>query len=194
MSLSAHPGECESNSGRHTRNTRSIASKETTSHASPASVRASGLSPRSSSADKSWGPIVTTEYAKGARNFAVLSGRHGDQYGQVVDVVSGAFGAEVRDQTHFTQDVAEVSGLSGRLQGVQINVVNVGVAPYNKVTALRTLAASQLDAGQTVIFAWCFSIFSVLEHPEGVPAKALQSYMLKACNTTVAALVTENYA
>ena len=144
--------------------------------------------------NKSWGPIVTAEYAKGARKFAVLSGRHGDQYGQVVDIVSGAFGEGVADQSHFTQDLAEVGGLNGRLQGIEINVVNAGVAPYNKVTALRTLASSQLGSGQTVIFAWCFSIFSMLEHPEGVPDKALQSYMLKACNTTVAALVQENYA
>ena len=148
--------------------------------------------------NKSWGPVVEQEYEKGYREFTILSGRHGDQYGQLVQFSTGEFGPGVAEPSHYTQDLAEKTEWERRLDDLELQVIDVGCAPYNKVQALKTLAMGELNARRTVVFAWCFSIFSMMEHPANpylpVPDKVLESYMLRAFNTPVAALVEEGFS
>jgi hypothetical protein len=148
--------------------------------------------------NKSWKPVVEHEYELGYREFTILSGRHGDQYRQLVQFSTGEFGPGVAERKHYTQYLAEKDDLDERLDDLHLQVIDVGRPPHNTLKPLKALALSELNARRTVIFAWCFSIFSMMEHPENpylpVPDKVLASYMLRAFSTPVAALVKEGFS
>jgi hypothetical protein len=144
--------------------------------------------------NKSWRPVVRSEYMRGYRDFTLLTGRHGNQFGQEVDL-RGAFGPGVADLAHYNQDVVEAGELTRRLDGAQIEVIDVGQPPYDSVVSLKQLALEKLRTPRIVIFAWCFSIFSMREYPGGglVPDSVLRSYMMKAWTTSVAVHTRETF-
>ena len=111
--------------------------------------------------NKSWKPVVEHEHEMGYREFTILSGRHGDQYGQLVQFSTGEFGPGVAEPTHYTQDLAEKDDLDERLDDLHLQVIDVGRPPYNTLKALKALALAELIFSLSVAQrSWVMQRFS----------------------------------
>lgn len=129
--------------------------------------------------NNSWPPIVLKKFAEGHRNFRILSGRHGVQAGGFQ--LDKHIAKRDADPSHFTQDKDfanflktgetggrsdvewPVSNLSG--ENVTITVEDFGKGSRD---SLKSTAKAYLDRGDTVIFAWCFSVTAMyLYSPDG---------------------------
>jgi len=149
----------------------------------------------------SWPPIVEDMKGIVTPKFTILTGRHGDQFGQKVDLKTGVFSGEVAELKHFSEDKVEAKKLSDK--GVDIEVIDVGnpAKNYNTVVKLKELTEIKLN-DRIVIYAWCFSIYSMKEYPKNgpldpyykLPEKVLLSKMTLAWKTSVASLITEGFS
>ena len=148
--------------------------------------------------NESWPSVIDYAQKMGANKFSILTGRHGDQFGQQVDLKSGEFSPGVAEKNHFKEDEIQAKKLADK--GCDIEVIDVGNPPYNSVSRLKQLAQSKLGE-RSVIFAWCFSIYSMKEYPstdplmphQELPVMVLKSKMRHAWETSVSALVTEGF-
>jgi len=116
--------------------------------------------------NESWESIAADLYKKGQRKFAVLSGRHGDQMGQLVDsnhkfVPRGSSAADTAIDPAGDQKIADSLGRS--LKDIEIKVEDVGSGKHNTVGALQSAIKVFLGEGRVVILAWCYSLYAMKE-------------------------------
>ena len=170
----------------------------------------------STTGNQSWPPIVRDVFAtKADTQFTILTGRHGDRYGQSVDWKTGTFLADVPAAEHTEQDRKVAEALKKDLKGLNIEVIDVGIAPHNNVKNLRTLATTNLQMKHVVIFAWCFSLLAQKEHPNNgrmvlvgkgkdakitvkkgggeIPLMVVKSYVKLACATPIKQILADDY-
>jgi hypothetical protein len=117
---------------------------------------------------ESWLPAVKDLYNKGQRKFAVLTGRHGDQFGQRIDSRTHLF--EPRNPSLAAdsaidpkEDLKVANSLiaNGRFSGINIVVVDVGSGAHNTVELLRATIKRYLEDETVVILAWCYSLYAM---------------------------------
>lgn len=123
------------------------------------------------SGNESWMGIVEFMYKNGQSNFAVLSGRHGDQLGQQVHVKNGKFlprdasspGDSAIDPEGDRKSADELrQKFNNKGKGaIHIDVVDVGNGQHDSVDLLTKEIKAQMGAGKVVILAWCYSLYAM---------------------------------
>jgi hypothetical protein len=151
-----------------------------------------------------WPPVIVHLYGKGHRNFRVFSGRHGTPSGGFA--LDSKIPQNVVDHSHFNQDKDVALYLrTGRREGLMKNPeipsknfasepINITVENYGAGSRdeLKEAAKTYLDKGDTVIFAWCFSITSMYLYNTDKNALQIAS-MQTNFNKAVKTVVKEKY-
>jgi len=120
----------------------------------------------------SWPPVLMHLHGKGHRIFRVFSGRHGSAGGGFG--LDGTVSKGTTELSHFIEDKNTSLYLrTGRKEGlmkeenpgrnfigkdITLTVEDFGTATRDKV---KFAATAYLNRGETVIFAWCYSIASM---------------------------------
>ncbi|TKC91464.1 hypothetical protein [Polyangium fumosum] len=157
--------------------------------------------------DSSWPTLVTYLQSQGQTRFTVFSGRHGTQAGQAVSESKGFLSSQyVLDKIFYQNDVKAAAKF-----GNAVTVVDVGSNPQTATTAILQANTKQALASGVVIYAWCHSLFSMMDHSavlysgiynkkvvnkDGIRMRnyAVESRALWLSNLTVAQLVTDWYS
>ncbi|MDC0745461.1 hypothetical protein [Polyangium mundeleinium] len=110
--------------------------------------------------DSSWPTLVKHLKSQGQATFTVFSGRHGTQAGQAVSESKGLLSSKlVLDKAFYQNDVRAAAQF-----GNAVKVVDVGQNPQTATTAILQANTRQALAGGVVIYAWCHSLFSMMDH------------------------------
>jgi len=123
--------------------------------------------------DTGWRELVQMELmAEGRRNFSVFTGRHGVINGSLTqDGNSDLFSDKVPDPKHLREDIIQKAVLDSqfyalpRPQRPVVRLYDVGTTQGSTMTRTQQLAMARMSMGDTVIFAWCWSLLSVYKAP-----------------------------
>jgi hypothetical protein len=109
----------------------------------------------------SWESLFEYLYSKGKRKFKIYTGRHGNEYGSVIDPETSLFHS-IKDRDHTEQDNEGVQQKQSKYgSSVSIEAIDITDVAYNTVDKMRELATNHLQQGYVVVFAWCFSLYSM---------------------------------
>ncbi len=134
--------------------------------------------------------------------YVVFSGRHGTQAGQAVDSSTGQFNKKYVIEKQFYLDDLKAA----KEFGSKVEVVDV--ATLNTTEKLKSATLGKISQGKVVIYAWCHSMFSMMDHNEDMyddiynkrkGAGPLRNYVVESramtlVNQSVRALSTEWYS
>ncbi|NOH78861.1 hypothetical protein F0231_03790 [Vibrio sp. RE86] len=108
--------------------------------------------------NSSWPTLV--KHLNHGGGYVVFSGRHGTQAGQAVDASTGQFNQKyVMERQFYLDDVK-----AAKQFGSKVEVLDV--ANFNTTEKLKTATIGKTGQGKVVIYAWCHSMFSMMDHNE----------------------------
>ncbi len=121
----------------------------------------------------------------------VYTGRHGGTIGSktAADVLYESY----KEKRFVEEDVRTVIATLASRPGTLFSVRDAGSAPFNDILTLRQHLANDIQAGNLVILAWCYSLLSMFEMPSDVPRKVQRSYAERYRQMTIDALVRDGY-
>lgn len=124
--------------------------------------------------DQSWLPLLARLYGSGMRKFSVFSGRHGD-IPNIVD--STRTTQNVFDIEHTQEDVKKrTQALIEFTDVTTIEIVDTGSPVQRRKLQKQWLtqeATQRLKVQTSVIFAWCYSLFTMCEYHRKVEGGTL---------------------
>jgi hypothetical protein len=146
----------------------------------------------------SWQWLVTLLQDKAPTPLVVniFSGRHGNHEGTVIDDIRRhtLHRAYTQDPAHIPQDKLSVAKMRSELarSRTTIKLWDVGCTPGSTVNKTKRLAWECLDNGETVIFAWCYSLLSFYYADEKTVGTA--TYKIEHYNMPIKSIVGEKFA
>lgn len=143
--------------------------------------------------ENSWRPLLDQLYGGGSKVFNVVTGRHGDPLGSPVQQ-----GVLCRDQdsSHYAQDEERAKEARKTYVGdseFRLNLFDAGKPPLDNIQKLRTATTFALQRDEIVIFAWCYSLWSVKEYSGSLGASEFQSLSTVEVNKSVRTIVRDCY-
>jgi hypothetical protein len=112
--------------------------------------------------EESWLPLLARLHKSGYKEFSVFSGRHGDIPNKVdrEGTTQGVF-----DEKHIEQDeVVKQKALKLKeLENITIEIVDTRAGEKNQKQWLIKNAKQRFQTNTPVIFAWCYSLFTMSE-------------------------------
>lgn len=137
--------------------------------------------------DTSWLPLIALlrEGKSPVSKFSVITGRHGDipnRYGP-----DGTY-VDIMDSAHVEEDKKVKEQALREFKGIEIDLVDAGQAVQNQTGWLR-LTTKSLIAERTVIYGWCYGIFSMCIASTSLSASDLQQRQNWAITTPINELV-----
>ena len=142
--------------------------------------------------EKSWLPLVRLLHANGQKKFSVFSGRHGDipnGVDNLTGITQGVF-----DEHHMVEDTARQKEITKELTDITVDLIDTSKHQKNQTAWLKQETTTQLGKGHAVIFAWCYSIFTMCEHDGDAPKQVVLSNQQVEIAKSVASLVRDYYA
>lgn len=143
--------------------------------------------------DTSWMPIVEREYQAGKRNFAIFTGRHGSIPNKV-DNVNGETHASIWEPNFVTADTTRKTQMDGEHADINIEMVDCNQQKTNHLSWLRAQTTQRINAGTTVVWAWCYSIFSNSEADADAPEMVIQSHNEVEIAKSIRQIVTDGFS
>ena len=104
----------------------------------------------------SWPTLV--KHLNHPDGYAVFSGRHGTQAGQAVDSITGQFNEKYVLEKQFYLDDLKMA----RTFGSKVDVIDAGA--LGTTERLKSATLGKISEGKVVIYAWCHSMFSMMDH------------------------------
>ncbi|WP_284944983.1 hypothetical protein [Acidisoma cladoniae] len=142
--------------------------------------------------DNSWLPLISRLSKEGVKQYTVFTGRHGN-IPNIVDSVGNATG--IFDPSHTKEDAAGQQRAMAEFPGVQIALVDTSTNARFQTQWLKRETRNQILKGHSVIYTWCYGLFTMCEAPSdtGTPgyASALRSNQTYQIEKTVADLVND---
>ena len=83
--------------------------------------------------------------------------------------------------------------LKEQLKDLAIELIDTGQSKQNQTAWLKKETASQVLQGRAVIYAWCYSIFSMCEADADAPKMVVDSNQAVEIAKTIASLVGDYY-
>jgi hypothetical protein len=112
--------------------------------------------------DTSWLPLISRLCTAGGRKkFIVFTGRHGG----VPNPVDRIGRSLVFDFEHFEQDEKIKSQALSKFSDISIELIDTGEHQLDQVKWLRDETAKHIARGASVIYSWCYGIFTMCEIP-----------------------------
>ena len=110
--------------------------------------------------DASWLPLLARLHQSGYRKFSVFSGRHGDIPNKVDSkgATQGVF-----DQKHLKEDEDVKIRALKEFENITIEIVDTHAGEKNQKQWLIEKAKQRFQTDTPVIFAWCYSMFTMSE-------------------------------
>ena len=133
------------------------------------------------------------------RSFAVFTGRHGVYNGTLTrDQDSELFSDKVADGNHLREDILQKQGLESKYAARQdkprVRLFDVGTTQGTTMTRTQQLAMARMNMGDTVIFAWCWSLLSFYKAPvTGGDARKKVYDQSLAYNKPVSEIIADKY-
>lgn len=128
--------------------------------------------------ENSWLPLIARLHGRpeslryDRKQYVVFTGRHGD-IPNLVDHAGVTMG--VFDRGHFTEDEAVKARALRAFPDVTIELVDAAAGAGNQSEWLKRETSRHIFKRKTVIYAWCYGIFTMCEAPSGIDARVLQS-------------------
>ncbi len=124
--------------------------------------------------ESSWLPLISLLHEEGKRKFTVFSGRHGD-IPNIVDQ-SNDKTILVFDEGHMDEDNAVKTNALKEFPDISIEIVDSGAQQIDHAAWLAKETKTHLDADSVVIYAWCYSLFTMSEIKMAVTGDGKEIY------------------
>lgn len=111
--------------------------------------------------EESWLPLLALLTSKGHKKFVVFTGRHGDIPNMVNNKTAETVG--VFDPAHTEEDKKIKTIALKEFPGITVDLVDTSAGKKNQAKWLQTETTKHLKAGASVIYAWCYSLFTFVE-------------------------------
>ena len=122
----------------------------------------------------------------------LITGRHGDWIQQVENPTATTL--NIFDPQHVTEDQARIAQVKAAHADINIEMVDAATAPTNQVKFLRDTTTAAINAGKTVIWAWCFSFMANVEADKDAPINpVLKSHYEVFKTKTIATITQEDF-
>lgn len=110
--------------------------------------------------EESWLPLLAMLHQSGYRKFSVFSGRHGDIPNKVDSkgTTQGVF-----DKKHIEEDEVMKQKALKEFKNITIEIVDTRAGEKNQKQWLIKNAKQRFQSNTPVIFAWCYSLFTMSE-------------------------------
>lgn len=142
--------------------------------------------------ENSWLPLISRLYngTQSRKKFVVFTGRHGD-----IPNAVNASGTTVNvfDRSHVTEDIKVRDRALKEFPGITIDLVDCGTNQKLQSQWLKSETLRRLLDNTTVIYAWCYGLFTMCEIAQGVNQKVFASHQNHMINQSVGHLVSENW-
>ena len=148
-----------------------------------------------------WRDLITKHLQPaGLRSFSVFTGRHGVINGTLTSDTSEIFCDKVPDANHLREDIVQKAALEGHFKGLArarqpvVRLFDVGTTAGTTMTRTQQLAQARMNMGDTVIFAWCWSLLSAYKVTVSSDAARMREHdMALAYNKPIRDIVEEKY-
>ncbi len=137
--------------------------------------------------EESWLPLIRLLRDQGQKNFVVFTGRHGDIPNLVKKSTQETLG--VFDPKHKKEDEALRERALDQMKDISIQLVDTSANKKNQTAWLRATSLEYLKQGRAVIYAWCYSIFTMFEADAEASKQEIEKKQEDEISKTVAALV-----
>lgn len=144
--------------------------------------------------ERSWLPLISRLYKTPQslrydhKKYAVFTGRHGD-VPNVVDNAGKTLG--VFDRGHFEEDEKIKAKALLEFPGVSIDLIDAGQSERLQAEWLKRETSRQVFARKTVIYAWCYGLFTLCEAPSSAPQMVRESNQIALIGKTIGELVKD---
>ena len=120
--------------------------------------------------NESWLPLLARLHLGGYKKFSVFSGRHGDIPNKVDSEgkTQGVF-----DEKHIEEDSEVMKKAKSEFTDITIELVDTRAGEKNQKQWLVENAKQRFQTNTAVIFAWCYSLFTMSEFHRKVVSREL---------------------
>jgi hypothetical protein len=142
--------------------------------------------------ENSWLPLISRLSKDGVKRYTIFTGRHGN-IPNIVDSLGRATG--IFDASHTEEDAVVRQKAMTEFPGHQIELVDTSTNARFQTQWLKRETTNHILNGQTVIYAWCYGLFTMCEAPSDLDRAeyrtVLASNQTHLTGKTVADLVTD---